>query len=376
MLGLAWKNNLLRPGRTILIVLSVAAVLAEILILEGFLAGSYTQLRQAVLRRGGDVIVAQSGVTNFLSTRSILPQQTRAAVEAIPDVVGTHPLAAIGVIYEDGERRSPIIVMVYDDKGGPTDIMSGIPPTEDRSIAVDYALARKFGLNPGDRLTLSDYDFAISGITRNESALFTPFAFMSFDTLIDFYFESDVASDIAAFPLLSFLAVDVAPGSDPAKIAAHITEEVDDAHAMLPGHLALNDEDMGRELLGPILNLLLGLSYGIGALAIGMFTFAAVRSRRKSLGVLRALGFTARNIVTGVVAEAVATAVAAIPIGILIAIGLAALIEWISPVYLVQVLEPRALVQTAAVAVILAFVGALAPLRMLMRLDPATAFRE
>ena len=111
MLGLAWKNNLLRPGRTILIVLSVAAVLAEILILEGFLAGSYTQLRQAVLRRGGDVIVAQSGVTNFLATRSILPQQTRAAVEAIPDVVGTHPLAAIGVIYEapDNQNQNKVL---------------------------------------------------------------------------------------------------------------------------------------------------------------------------------------------------------------------------------------------------------------------------
>lgn len=376
MLGLALKNSLLRPGRTILIVLSVAAILAEILILEGFLAGSNTQMRQAVLRRGGDVIVAQSGVTNFLATRSILPQQTRAAVDALPGVGATHPLAALGVIYEDGERRSPIIVMVYDDQGGPVDIMSGSLPTGDGSIAVDYGLAKKFGLSIGDRLTLSDYDFTISGITRNESALFTPFAFINFDTLINFYFESDVASDIAAFPLLSFLAVDVGPGSEPAEVADRITREIEDAHALLPRDLALNDEKMGRELLGPILNLLLGLSYGIGALAIGMFTFAAVRSRRKSLGVLRALGFTAANIATGVAAEAVATAVAAIPIGILLAVGLATLIEWMAPVYLVQVLEPRALMQTAAVAVLLAVIGALAPLRMLMRLDPATAFRE
>ncbi len=376
MLNLAWKNSILRPGRMVLIILSVAAVLAEILVLEGFLAGSYTQLRQTVLRRGGDVMVAQSGVTNFLATRSILPQQARAAVEAIPGVAGTHPLAAIGLIYEAGERRSPIIVMVYDDAGGPFAMAAGKPPAEDGSIAVDHALAEKFGLSTGDTLTLSDFEFSISGITRGESALFTPFAFMNFDTLIDFYFESDVASDIAAFPLLSFLSVDAAPGTDPADLAARITGEVADAQAMLPRDLALNDEEMGRELLGPVLNLLLGLSYGIGAMAIGMFTFAAVRSRRRSLGVMRALGFTARHIATGVVAEAVVTAVAAIPLGILMAVGLAALIERVAPVYLLEVLEPRALLQTAFVAVALAVLGALAPLRMLMRLDPATAFRE
>jgi ABC-type antimicrobial peptide transport system permease subunit len=280
------------------------------------------------------------------------------------------------VIYEDGERRSPIIVMVYDDAGGPADILMGSPPTGAREIAVDLSLAQRFDLAPGDTLTLSDYDFTVSGITGGEAALFTPFAFMNFDTLIDFYFDSDVAADIAAFPLLSFLAVDVAPGTDPAALAAKITAQVDDAQAILPQDLALNDEALGRELLGPVLNLLLGLSYGIGATAIGMFTFAAVRGRRKSLGVLRAPGFTARDIVTGVVAEAVATVAAAMPLGILIAVGLAALIHWIAPVYLLEVTEPQAMLRTSTVAFLLAVLGALGPLRILLRLDPATAFRE
>jgi len=376
MLRLAWKNCLLRPGRTFLTVLAVAAVLAEILVLEGFLAGSYTQLRQTVLRRGGDVIVAQAGVTNFLATRSILPQQTRAAVEAIPGVARTHPLAALGAIYEVGDRRSPIIVMVYDDAGGPAEFLTGRGPADDGEIAIDQALAEKFGLTVGDPLTLSDYEFSISGISRGESALFTPFAFMTFDTLIDFYFESDVADDIAAFPLLSFLTVEVAPGVEPRDLVARIKSEVDGASAMLPRDLAMNDESMGRELLGPILNLLLGLSYGIGAVAIGMFTFAAVRNRRRSLGVQRALGFTSRDIVTGIVAEAVATALAAVPLGILVAIGLAALIERVAPVYLLQVIEPQALLKTTLIAVVLAVLGALTPLRTLLRLDPATAFRE
>ncbi len=376
MIRLAWKSGLLRPGRAILMVVSVAVVLAEILVLEGFLAGTYAQLRQAVLRRGGDVMVAQAGVTNFLATRSILPQRTRAAVEALPGVGSTYPLAALGAIYEQGERRSPIIILVFDDAGGPTEIAAGRAPNGEREVAIDLSLARRYGLVPGDTLRLSDFDFTISGISRGSAALFTPFTFVTFDTLIDFYFESDVADDIAAFPLLSFLAVEAAPGVDPVELAATISEEIDDADAILPQVLAQNDENMGRELLGPILNLLLGLSYGIGAMAIGMFMFAAVRSRRKSLGVLRALGFRPRDLIVGVIAEAVATTLMAIPLGILIAVALAALIQRIAPVYLLQVMESEALLRTAAIALLLAVLGALVPLRMLLRLDPATAFRE
>ncbi len=104
--------------------------------------------------------------------------------------------------------------------------------------------------------------------------------------------------------------------------------------------------------------------------------FATVRSRRKSLGVLRALGFTPRDIVTGVIAEALATAAAAIPVGIFIALALGALIQHVAPVYLLQVDEPDAILRTAGIAILLAILGALAPLRMLLRLDPATAFRE
>jgi len=376
MIWLAWKNNLLRPGRMVLMVLAVAAVLAEILVLEGFLAGAYSQLRQAVLRRGGDVMVAQSGVSNFLATRSILPQRTRAAVEAMPGVAATHPLAALSVIYEQDGRLSPIVMLVYDDNGGPAEIVAGRAPDGAREVAIDLSLAMRHGLAPGDTLTLSDFDFTIAGISQGSAALFTPFAFVTFDSLIDFYFESDVADDIAAFPMLSFLAVTAAPGVDPAGLAARISDEIDSADAILPQELALNDEDMGRELLGPVLNLLLGLSYGIGAIAISMFMFAAVRSRRKSLGVLRALGFRPRDLIGSVVAEAVVTALVAIPLSILIAAGLAALIQWMAPVYSLQVMQSQALLRTTAIAVLLAVLGALAPLRMLLKLDPATAFRE
>lgn len=380
MLYLTLKNALYRPARFMLTVLAVAAILAEILILEGFLAGSYEQMRQAVLNRGGDVIVAQRGISNFLAVRSILPQQTRAKVEAVEGVKTTHPLTSIMQIYESGGRLSPIIILIFDDvggdnTGGPSRIIKGSTPVGSREIVIDRSLAQRYELGLGDTFTISDYDFTISGISSGSAALFTPFAFMTYDNLIDFYFESDIADDISAFPLLSFLSVDVVDGTNPSEVAKRINKEVDTSNALLPEVLATNDENLSRELLDPVLNLLLGLSYIIGALAIGMFMFAAVRAQQKSFGVLRALGFTTHRLVVGVVAEAVIIALLAIPLGVLLATGIAAFIHAYAPVYLVLVNEPAALWRTGLIAILLAVLGALAPLQLLRRLDPATAFR-
>jgi FtsX-like permease family protein/MacB-like protein len=375
VLNLTLRNSLYRPARTVLMVLAVAAVLAEILVLEGFLAGSYAQMRGAVLRRGGDVIVAQSGISNFLMARSILPQQTRAEVEARPGVVSAEPLTLLSLIYERDGRLTPIFILVYDTRGGPVEIVQGRAPEVGGEMVIDRSLSERYGLAPGDTLTLSDYDFTVSGVSQGSAVLFTPFAFMTYDSLLDFYFESDVAADIAAFPLLSFLSVDVAPGFDPATVAADIRTGVPDANALLIATLAKNDDNLGRELLGPVLNLLLWLSYVIGAMAIGMFMFGAVRSRRKALGVMRALGFTTRHLAQAVIGEAVVLVLLAIPVAIGLAIMLAWVIQTYAPVYLVLVTEPAGLWRTGIIALVLAVLGGLAPLRMLSRLDPATAFR-
>jgi hypothetical protein len=85
------------PVRTGLTSLALAAIVAVILLLEGFLEGVIEQSRNAVLNRGADLIVTQSGIKNLTLARSILPQSTRADVEAIEGVRVADPLTGIPV---------------------------------------------------------------------------------------------------------------------------------------------------------------------------------------------------------------------------------------------------------------------------------------
>lgn len=374
MVFMVFRQLRFESARTVLTVLAIAGVIAEILVLEGFLAGLYEQLRTAVLNRGGDLVVTQAGVSNFIAARSILPQVSRLQVEAIEGVRAAHPLTGISAIYERDGRRTPIIMLVYDTAGGPTAILAGDARPVDRGIVIDRAIATKYGLAPGDPIRISDFEFTVSGVSTDSSAFMTPFAFITYDDLIDFYFESDVAADIATFPLLSFLLVEVEPGADPPTVAARIEDGIPVADVFLPQDLARKDENLGREMMGPILGLLLAVSYGIGVLVVGMFMFAAVRGRLRNLGVLKALGFRQRALAAAVVLEAVVLTALALPAGILLAAGIAGIIDRIAPVYLVLAMEPAAIARTAAACLAFAALGAFVPVRTIARIDPAIVF--
>ncbi|NOX95393.1 MAG: ABC transporter permease [Alphaproteobacteria bacterium] len=362
-------------GRTALMVLAIGAVVSEILILEGFLAGMYAQLRSTVLNRGGDLVLTQAGISNFIAVRSILPQLTRLDVEDVAGVKVAHPLTAMSAIYDRDGRKTPIIILVFDDAGGPTNIILGNPISGDREIIIDKSLAKKYGFAVGDPIEISDFTFTIAGISANSSAFFTPFAFINYDDLIDFYLESEVAADIATFPFLSFLLVDIEPGADLREVAQRIEDSVAAADVFLPDQLAQKDEAMGRDLLGPILGLLLFVSYTIGALVVGMFMFTAVRARMRSIGVLKALGFGPAALSMAVFSEAWVLTLLAIPVGIVLAIAIASVITTIAPVYLILAAEPAAIARTTLAFLAVAGLGAIAPIRQILQVDPAIVFR-
>ncbi|HEX6259603.1 MAG TPA: ABC transporter permease, partial [Woeseiaceae bacterium] len=362
--------------RTCLTVIAIAAVVAVILILEGFNEGLLAQLRRAVTDRGADLIVTQSGVSNMIAARSILPQFARQDVEAVRGVAAAHPLTGIPVIYNQDGQRTPIFLLVYDSGGGPTRLVRGTTNKHSRDIVIDRSVVRKYALELGDPFIISDFEFRVAGISEGTAALFTPFGFVRYDDLIDFYFESDIAADISTFPLLSFLLVELAAGAEPSVVAAAIEGAVPDGDVFLPGALAGEDAALGRMLFGPVLKLLIAVGYVIGVLVIGIIMFAAVSARRRDFGVLKALGFSHSVLSLSVVLEALVLALAAVPFGAALAALMAWAIETIMPPYSILAAEPAAVLRTSIACLGFAGLGASAPIFLIRRLDPAIAFRS
>jgi putative ABC transport system permease protein len=375
MLHLTYRQLLQSPWRTVLTASALAAVVSVILVLEGFNAGLLDQSRRLVLARQADLIMTQAGVGNLHAGRSILPQFARAKAEAVEGVAVAHPLTGILSIYQKDGRSTPIYLFVYDTAGGPTQFVSGGGATADRDIVIDRSLANQYGLEPGDDFVLSDFEFRVAGITVGEAALLTPVGFIRYDGLLDFYFESDLAADLSTFPLLSFLLIELTPGADPGAVAQRLREQVPEGDVFLPERLADNDAALVRVMFGPVFEVLISVAYLIGVLVTAIIMFASVLARRRSFGVLRALGFSPAFLSSSVVLEAGILAIIAIPVGMGFAAGIGTAVESAIPLYSVLPLEPAQVMRTAIACLVFAVLGALAPVPLIRRTDPALAFR-
>lgn len=375
MFGLAFRQLRWDLGRSALTALGIAAVFAVILLLQGFQQGLATQLRRVALDRHADLIATQAGVRNMIGARSVIPQMTRGQVEAVPGVRVAHPMTTLPIIYEKDGRKSALFLFVVDSAGGPRETIAGRLPEEEGEILIDKAMAQMFDLGPGDDFVVAGYSFRIAGITRPMSALWTPFAFLSYDSLIEFYFEADLADDISAFPLLSYLLIEVEPGEAPEVVAERVEAAVPDVDVYPPEVMARNDEALGETMLGALLALLVGIAYAAGLLVVSLFMFTAAEARRRDLGVLKALGFPVRALVLSIVAEVVLLLGLAIPVGILIARGLTAAAHAAMPIYLIRPTLPEPLLWAVAGSVLFALIGALGPLRLVRRLDPHEVFQ-
>lgn len=363
--------------RTLLTCISIASALALILLLEGFQSGLLIQLRNVALNRGADLIVAQSGVSNFVASRSLLPQLSRERIEAVDGVIEAHPITMVPVIFDKpGYRKSPIFFVVYDTLGGPSKLREGRISTNEREITIDESLAVLYDLKIGDPFIVADFEFRISGIAQQASALFTAFAFITYDDMIDFFFDSDLVGDISNLPLLSYLLVELQAGVDRSAVREAIESAEPEADVFEPGELALNDEALGRTLFGPVIGVLIGAGYLIALLVVGVIAFASVHARLRNFGVKKALGFANRTLALEMVLETIIIVLLSFPLALLLA-GLAGqIIEFLVPLYQVPVLELATLLRTLFAALVLAVIGAYLPYRLIARLDPAQVFRN
>ncbi len=375
MVALAYRQLRSDWGRSALTCAGIAAVFAVILIFQGFQQGLSTQLRSVALQRGADLIATQAGVRNMIGARSVIPQMVRGQVESVEGVRIAHPITALPLIYEKEGRKGAIFLWVVDSAGGPIEVLQGRLLEGDGEILIDRSMSQIFDLGPGADFVVAGYSFEIVGVVEATSALWTPFAFSNYDSLIEFYFEADLADDISAFPLLSYLLVELEADADPAETAERMEEAVPDIDVFPPEVLAGDDEALGQTMLGAVLAILVAVAYVAGLLVVALFMFTSAEARRRDLAILKAIGFGDRAILTSIIAEVIMLIAVAIPLGMAIAQLLTLTARVTMPIYLILPNVPGPLVTAVVSCVAFALLGALGPWRLIRHLEPAQVFQ-
>ncbi|HEY8761972.1 MAG TPA: FtsX-like permease family protein [Candidatus Dormibacteraeota bacterium] len=129
----------------------------------------------------------------------------------------------------------------------------------------------------------------------------------------------------ATLPIGTTILAKAAPGADAAAVARQIQREVfsQGAEATTVKEMYDSSSSAGQAFTDMI-RLVMGIGLLVGVLSLGILALRAVVERRRTIGMLRALGYRSRQVLAGMVSEALITATCGALVGIAVGVPLSA----------------------------------------------------
>jgi hypothetical protein len=145
-------------------------------LLDGFETGMWQQIRTYRESLPVKLVALSAGTPGTVQTRSALPADVVDAVSMVPGVSGVYPLVNVPTIFVRREVKTPITVVGYERLGGPRRLQEGRALADTGEMVMDYALARRYGLTVGDRISLFGREFELVGLSKGTTSLLGSYA--------------------------------------------------------------------------------------------------------------------------------------------------------------------------------------------------------
>lgn len=368
-----WRSERLR---TSLSVLMFAAVSALILLFQGIHVGVLRDLHDGPAEMPADLVGLEAGSNLFALSPSSIAQLSRQRAESVAGVRSAEPFAKFPTVVRWNGRITPVTLFAADNFENWPRVTAGAGIAEAGDMLVDSAVMQLHRLQVGDPVNLYGHQFTIAGITSNTASPFAPYIVVSYDGLLDMYFQSDLPVGDGSGEFLSGLWVKFHQDVPPEAVRAALEGIEPGMRWNTPAELGTADAEFGDRLLGPVLYLLNAIAALIGFLAMSVLRFADVQAKHREIGVMRAIGAKPADLVRLFALGGVAlAALSALP-AVLLAVGMEQLVELWNPMYRPRVLEPLVLLRGFLIVLGAAVLGGMLALRAVFRIDPALVFQR
>ena len=297
-----------RPLRTGLSTGMFAVVLAIVTMLAAFL--SIFAPRYERDSAGYEVRVTSTGTSELA-----LPDTVAA------DVTGEAHLPTLGFV---GEFRS--------DFGGSQnafvplfpmgEALLGDPPVHLSTLSPDYETADEVwaAIREDPSLVVSNFgnpDTEVVMSTGTERVTYTIAANQQFGIVDGVIGSEEALEPFAAASRGVTVLVDLREGADADRVASRVERGLFAAGVDALTTRELLDEGYeANRLFFSVVDVLMRLGLLVGILSLGILGLRAVVERRHSIGVMRALGYRRRGVMTGLMTEAVVTASIGVVVGV------------------------------------------------------------
>ena len=366
-MSLARRNLFQDKTRLALSIGGVGLAITLILILKGFLAGMNKQITSYLDNSPGSIVVAEEDVVNLLGAVSLIPDGTKQKAENIRGVDQVIPILSQFIILDLHEKKQPAYMIGYDPRegGGPWQLVSGREPSSKQEMVFDRVLADRHGLRIGDQVEVMGKDFTIVGLSSGTTSWMTSF----------FFIRKRDAEDLLLNPsATSFLLLTTTKDADTERILQRL-HDFSGVNALTKQTMAANDLKLFAKIFSAPLKLMVGISFLVGTMIVGLIIYTATVERQREYGVIKAIGAKNRFLYQIVLIQALFASITGSALGILLASGAAQWIMSVRPQFLI-IFDPRDSAQALLVGLGMTLLAAIFPTRVVANLAPAEVFRK
>ena len=345
----------------------VAAALLLVLLLQGIFDGAMRQVTAYLRSSPADVIVSQRNVRTMHMSVSVLPADTVAAVDRVDGVAWAEGIRYTTTFLTGASGDQQLSYVIgYDPasgRGGPQRLTAGRPPRQGE-ILVEEIGAGRLGVDTGDTVTVFGDRFRVSGLFAGGTTIVNSMAFIGTDD-----FAARRGQSVA------YVLAGAERGVDVDDLATRVARAVPDATAQTRDQFAHEEAALVRDMSADLMQIMSTVALLIALAVIGLTLFTLTLAKLREHAIVKAMGGRNARLAGIVLAQAAWSVGLAVALATVLAVVIGVGVERLNPEISIAI-ERSSVTRVAAQALVIGVIGALAPLRRVSAVDPASAFRR
>ena len=345
----------------------VAAALLLVLMLQGIFDGAMHQVTAYLRANPADVIVSQRDVRTMHMSVSALDPATVDRVRRVDGVAWAEAIdyTTTFLVANDGNQQLSYVIG-YDTttgRGGPQHLTTGTAPAAGQ-IAVEEVAADRLGVGLGDPVSVFGRQLRVSGLFRGGTSVTNSIAFIT-------------AADFAAAhgPAVAYVLAGARPGITADDLQRRVAAAVPELTVQTRGEFTRQEAALVRDMSADLMRIMSIIGLLIALAVIGLTLFTLTLAKLREHAIVKALGGRTRRLAGIVLAQAAWSVALAVLAATVAALLLGRVVEAVNPAVTI-VIEPGSVERVAVAALVIGAVGAVIPLRRVVAVDPASAFRR
>jgi len=363
--GMTVQSLWQRSGRTMLTLLAIGLTVGSIMALEAILRGIEADMQQIGFGSDAQIVIRQADIAD--TSLSAIDERIGDRLGALPEVENVSGMLMYAATLP--ETQGFFVLMGYAPNEYAIrrfEVVDGRSLTGNHQVLLGRLMSETLNKQVGDTIDLSGYRFRVVGIFESS---------IGWEELGGVVSLRDAQSFAGRPRKVTLYMVKVRDARRAPDLVEKINADIPEVHAALTGEYAAQMPDLQNA--DAFFNAISVMAVAVGGLGVLNTMLMAVHERTREIGVLRAVGWRRRAVLRMILKESLLLAGLGAAAGVLIALGLTAMMNRIP--YVGGVMKPlwhaTVFLRAGWVAVALGLFGGLYPAYRATRLQPVEALR-